>query len=500
MLGNIYTSRKLVKEDYKEEINSLGLRLSEMQRTCKDEGIPITIIFEGWSAAGKGSRIGTFIRYLDPRGFEVFTTEKTTEDERMKPYMWRFWQKLPANGRIHIFDRSWYQGIMDGYRNKEKILADPVSDIKAFEKTIVDNGGVIIKLFLHVSKKEQEQRLATLAGDPETAWRVNKADMKQNRKYEKMLKRFDRMLSETNHEAAHWTIIEADESRFADVKVYRTVLTAMEKAVQLKRNKDMENKGTPKANNKTATKLAPPDLAGSSRLSGVDLSLSIVRSAYNTRLKTAQCDLERIHNAMYKQRLAAAIVFEGWDAAGKGGAIKRTTAPLDPRGYKVAPYGAPNDVEKVHHFLWRFWNEVPKAGHITVFDRSWYGRVMVERVEGFCTTADWKRAFGEINDFEKQLTDSGIVLLKFWLHIDPDEQLKRFELRTNTPAKEWKITDEDWRNRDKWDQYLEAVDEMLLRTSTDHAPWTIVEADDKLYARIKVIETVRDRLDAALTL
>jgi len=201
---------------------------------------------------------------------------------------------------------------------------------------------------------------------------------------------------------------------------------------------------------------------------------------------------------MYKQRLPAAMVFEGWDAAGKGGAIKRTVSPLDPRGYKVAPYGAPNDIEKAHHYLWRFWNEVPKAGHLTVFDRSWYGRVMVERVEGFCSPADWKRAFGEINDFEKQLVDSGIVLLKFWLHISPDEQLKRFEARTNTPEKKWKITDEDWRNRDKWNQYLEAVDEMLIRTSTDYAPWTIVEAVDKPFARIKVIETVKDRLEAAL--
>jgi len=496
MLENIYTSRKLVKEDYKEEMNSLGLRLSEMQRTCKDEGIPVTIIFEGWSAAGKGSRISTLIRYLDPRGYEVFTTDKTTEDERMRPYLWRFWQRLPAKGRIHIFDRSWYKSVMDGHDKKESALAAPVSDIKSFEKTVVDNGGVIEKLFLHVSRKEQEERLSVLAGDPDTAWRVNKADIKQNRKYDKTLKRFDRMLNETNHEAAHWTIIEADESRFADVKVYRTVLAAMEKAVQIKLGKAADANNKSKSNGNVTL----PSLKGSSKLAEVDLSLSIEREEYGSRLKTAQSDLERIHNAMYKQRLPAAIVFEGWDAAGKGGAIKRTVAPLDPRGYKVAPYGAPNDVEKSHHYLWRFWNEVPKAGHLTVFDRSWYGRVMVERVEGFCSTDDWKRAFGEINDFEKQLVDSGIVLLKFWLHIDPDEQLKRFEVRTNTPEKEWKITDEDWRNRDKWDQYLEAVDEMLLRTSTDYAPWTIVEAVDKLYSRLKVIETVRDRLESALVL
>jgi len=491
MLKNMDTSRKLSKEDYKDEINSLGLRLSEMQRECKDENIPVMIIFEGWSAAGKGSRINSLINYLDPRGFEVFTTIKTTEDERFRPYMWRFWRLSPAKGRIHIFDRSWYQCIMSGFKKKEAKLAAPVYDIKAHEKTIVDNGGVIVKLFLHVSMSEQEKRLSSLADDPDTAWRVRKPDIKQNRKYEKTLKQFERMLNETNHEAAHWTVIEADDSRFADVKVYRTVLAAMEKAVQIKRD-------SKKAGNGQNSNVPQPAVPVISRLAEVDLNRALEREEYSVRLKAAQNELARLHNTMYKQRLPAAMVFEGWDAAGKGGAIKRAVAPLDPRGYKVAPYGAPNDTERAHHYLWRFWNEVPKAGHITVFDRSWYGRVMVERVEGFCSTADWKRAFGEINDFEKQLVDSGIVLLKFWLHISPEEQLKRFELRTNTPEKKWKITDEDWRNREKWDQYLEAVDEMLFRTSTDYAPWTIVEAVDKLYSRVKVIETVKERLESAL--
>ena len=494
MLKDIDCTRKLGKEEYKEEINSLGLRLSEMQRTCKDENIPVSIIFEGWSAAGKGSRIRSLIRFLDPRGFEVFTIQRATEDERFRPYMWRFWQRIPANGRIHVFDRSWYQSLMLGHRKKEAALAAPVYDVKSFEKTLVDNGAVIIKLFLHVSKKEQEKRLSSLACDPETAWRVRKSDLKQNQKYKENLKRFERLLNETNHVASHWTVIEADDSRFADVKVYRTVLAAMENAVQAKRSKASSNSN----NSANSSNAELPAIIGSSKLDEVDLSLTIERDEYNERLKAAQNELSRIHNAMYKQRLPAAMVFEGWDAAGKGGAIKRAVSPLDPRGYKVAPYGAPNDIEKVHHYLWRFWNEVPKAGHLTVFDRSWYGRVMVERVEGFCSADDWKRAFGEINDFEKQLVDSGIVLLKFWLHISPEEQLKRFELRTNTPEKTWKITDEDWRNRDKWDNYLEAVNEMLYRTSTDYSPWTIVEAVDKPFARIKVIETIKNRLETAL--
>ncbi|MDR2590192.1 MAG: phosphate--AMP phosphotransferase, partial [Oscillospiraceae bacterium] len=222
------------------------------------------------------------------------------------------------------------------------------------------------------------------------------------------------------------------------------------------------------------------------------------RDEYSERLRTAQNEIGRLHNEMYLQRVPMAIVFEGWDAAGKGGAIKRLVAPLDPRGYKVAPVAAPNDIEKAHNYLWRFWNEVPKAGHMTIFDRSWYGRLMVERVEGFCKPYEWKRAFSEINDFEEQLVDGGVILLKFWLQIDKEEQLKRFEFRKVTPDKQWKLTDEDWRNREKWDQYLEAVDEMMLRTSTKHAPWTIVEAVDKLYSRVKVVETVLDSLENRL--
>jgi polyphosphate kinase 2 (PPK2 family) len=219
---------------------------------------------------------------------------------------------------------------------------------------------------------------------------------------------------------------------------------------------------------------------------------------YRQRLKDAQASLGKLHSAMYLKRVPAAILFEGWDAGGKGGAIKRLAAPLDPRGYKVAPSSAPNDIESAHHYLWRYWNDIPKAGHLTVFDRSWYGRVMVERIEGYCSQDEWRRAFREINDFEAQLVDSGIVLVKFWLHIDQDEQLRRFERRMSIPEKQWKITDEDWRNRAKWDQYLEAVDEMLFRTSTTYAPWTIVEAVNKQFARVKVVETVQHKLEERL--
>jgi polyphosphate:AMP phosphotransferase len=489
MLKKADTKLKLKKNEFKKEIDTLTLRLGDAQRRCKEQNIPIIIIFEGWSASGKGSRISTLIRALDPRGFEVFTIQKPTEDESMRPYMWRFWQRTPAKGRIHVFDRSWYRALMRGHDNNEIALSHPISDILSFEKTLVDSGVLIIKLFLHISMKEQRRRLSSLADSHDTAWRINEDDWVQNCRFDETMARFGKILEESNHDAAKWTVIESDNGRYADLLVNKTVLDAMEKALEAKSGK----------NAATESKIPlPMGTNPSSALATVNLNRVLERDEYTERLRTVQNELKRLHNEMYLHRVPMAIVFEGWDAAGKGGAIKRLVSPLDPRGYKVAPYGAPNDIERAHNYLWRFWNEIPKAGHLTVYDRSWYGRVMVERVEGFCTADDWKRAFSEINDFEKQLTDSGILLLKFWLHIDRDEQLKRFDFRTATPEKQWKITDEDWRNREKWDQYLEAVDEMLLRTSTKHAPWTVVEAVDKLYSRMKVIETVRDALESGL--
>jgi polyphosphate:AMP phosphotransferase len=447
------------------------------------------IVFEGWSAAGKGSRIASLIRWLDPRGFEVFTVQTPSGEERMHPYMWRFWRRTPAAGRVHIFDRSWYRALLSERVKGENRPGDPVREILTFEEQLSDSNVVIVKLFLHISRKEQKKRLSALQKDADTKWRVTKDDWEQNGNYDAYLTGFEQTLEKTDHDRAKWTIIEAENRRFADVKVFETVIEALEEALKKKRNKQKLTESREEAGTNTAR-----ESVRSSILAAVDMSEQADAAECRRRLKDAQADLGRLHGAMYKNRVPAAIVFEGWDAAGKGGAIKRLLATLDPRGYEVVPSSAPNDLERAHHYLWRYWNKIPKAGHLTVFDRSWYGRLMVERVEGFCTQEEWRRAFREINDFEEQLVESGTVLIKFWLHIDKDEQLRRFEERVNTPEKQWKITDEDWRNRDKWDDYLKAVDEMLLRTSTTYATWTIVEANQKPYARAKIAETVRDRL------
>jgi polyphosphate kinase 2 (PPK2 family) len=233
-------------------------------------------------------------------------------------------------------------------------------------------------------------------------------------------------------------------------------------------------------------------------LSTIDLSLSLEQEEYDRLLIKYQVALHALAYQVYLQQRPVVIAFEGWDAAGKGGAIRRITEKIDPRGFVVYPIAAPKGDDATHHYLWRFWRRLPEAGQIAIFDRSWYGRVMVERIEGFCSEADWKRAYREINYYERQLVDFGTIVFKFWLHISKEEQLSRFTSRKDDKLRAWKLTDEDWRNREKWPQYEEAVNELLLKTSTMLAPWTIVEGDSKLYARIKILKTLVDKLSDEL--
>ena len=346
---------------------------------------------------------------------------------------------------------------------------------------------MIIKFFLHISADEQEKRLKKLERSPETKWRVTKADWKHFKQYKAYLPMYDHMLEQTDMSWAPWHVIEATDREYAAVKVMTIVAGMIEERL---------NEENAKESRSYMAERSQEELPGTEEtmrttvLDGVDVSLTMTKEDYKKRLSVLQKELTRLQNEMYLKRIPVVVALEGWDAAGKGGAIKRLTEPLDPRGYEVVPTAAPNDIEKAHHYLWRFWRAMPKDGHMTIFDRTWYGRVMVERIEGFCSQAEWHRAYREINQMEQNLTDHGVIVLKFWLQIDKDEQERRFNERMEDPEKQWKITDEDWRNREKWDAYVKAVDEMILRTSTTYAPWTIVEADSKYYARIKILETV----------
>ena len=494
MLELIDLDNEISKDAYRQVFPELEVRLGECQRAARAAGVPVVVVFEGWDAAGKGTIINRLTQALDPRGFKVYPISAPTEDEQLHPWMWRFWNTLPADGSFAIFDRSWYGRVLVERMEKQVSKQQwkrAYEDIEQLERQLADDGAVIVKFWLHIGKKEQKRRFKKLEKNPATAWKVGKREWKNHRNYDKWQEAVEEMLEQTGTAYAPWTVVEATQGRYARVKVFETIVQTVEDELA-------RRAATPKIEPQPMA--APEESATRQQtiLDRADLSLSLDREQYDRELDDLQERLFHLEHEMFVARVPAAIVYQGWDAAGKGGNIKRLTRGLDPRGYEVVPVAAPTAEEKSHHYLWRFWKNVPKAGHITIFDRSWYGRLMVERVEGFCREDEWKRAYREINEFERQLADFGTVIVKFWLQIDRQEQLRRFEARQQTAAKQWKITDEDWRNREKWDRYEEAVVDMLRQTSTTYAPWTILEANCKLYARIKALRTVAEALESAL--
>ena len=494
MLADIDLSKKVPKHEFKKSRKAFDLQLPVLQRGARERQIPILIVFEGWDAAGKGTLINELILNLDPRGFNVFNCRPPTEEEQFHPFLWRFWNKVPSRGRIAIFDHSWYRRVLndrvDGVIKKQQ-LKQAFTDITSFERQMADDGAIIIKLFFHISKAEQKKRFKKLLSSKATAWRVSKEDLDRHKKYPGYLAAIEEMLAKTDTDFAPWTVIESHDYHFAALKMFSTISGALKKRTAASPRPTFLKKDR---------RSSPSEKLDTSILDKVDVSLSLEQKDYEDKLKNKQTRLRELEYRIYRMRIPVVIALEGWDAAGKGGAIRRLTQRLDPRGDVVEPVAAPNDFEKAHHYLWRFWQKMPKAGHITIFDRSWYGRVLVERVEGFCAEEAWRRAYHEINEMEEHLVNFGAVLIKFWLHIDKGEQLRRFNERTQTPLKQWKITPEDWRNREKWNNYKKAVDEMIYRTSAPRAPWTIIESNCKLYGRIKVLDTVIAAIEKRLEL
>lgn len=489
LLEQVDLSQKVPKADYKARMEEIEIYMGQLQRLARENGVPITIVFEGWGAAGKGRLINELLLALDPRGVNVYSTVVTQNDEvALRPFLWRFWTKIPAKGRIVIYDRSWYSRFL-----VEKI--DPMmgklpldrayDEVNSFERQLIDDGHLIIKFFLHISKKEQKNRFDRLKNNPMTAWRVTDTDWKKHRRYDTYYEMTEEMIARTNSAYAPWQVIPTQNWRFAALSVFETVLDRVSKKLAAVKN--------PPKTPAIALASAPHSI-----LDSCDLTRELTREEYNRQRKMYQQRLWELEHEIYLRRLSVVIAYEGWDAAGKGGNIKRLVRKMDPRGYEVIPVAAPNDVEKERHYLWRFWSKMPKAGHLAIFDRSWYGRVLVERVEGFATENEWKRAYREINEMEEQLANCGVFLFKFWLEIGHDKQLERFKDREGIPTKKWKITEEDWRNRKKWDCYRAAVEDMLYHTSTAHAPWTVVASNCKLYARIKTLKTVVRELEKFL--
>ncbi|MBF0409510.1 MAG: polyphosphate:AMP phosphotransferase [Candidatus Riflebacteria bacterium] len=497
MLEMIDLTKKLGKKEFKIRMKEAERKINELQRQMKDAGIPTIVVFEGPEAAGKGTCINRLMMPLDPRGFKVHPIHNANEDERLRPFLYRFWTKLPSKGRLAIFDNSWYKDILDGKfaeKTFENNLQTHLSDILAFERQHAENGSVIIKFWLHISKKEQKKRFKVVLSDESTSWKIGKFELKQHREYDRFISSAEEIFEKTNTDYAPWILVEAHDHEFAIDKIFTTIINTWQHALSQKSSSS--NISHANDNSDTAQKLLPADNV--TILSALDLTKTISEEEYEKLLRKYQKRLRELEYEIYKQRTPVVIAFEGCDAAGKGGAIKRLTENLDPRGYEVIPIAAPTKEELDHHYLWRFARVLPKAGHITVFDRTWYGRVLVERIEGFCSEKAWKRAFREINEFERHLTNYGTVLVKFWLQISSDEQLKRFQERKDTPWKNWKITDEDWRNREKWPQYERAINDMLANCSTASSPFTIVEADNKCFARIKILKTVIDAIEKSV--
>ncbi|EFC90438.1 protein of unknown function DUF344 [Dethiosulfovibrio peptidovorans DSM 11002] len=487
MLDKIDLSRKLNKENFSDMKDDLTKRLGELQRGQRDADIPVMVVFEGWEGSGKGALMNELILPLDPRGFSVYNVTDTIVSDKFYPPMYHFWKMQPPGGRMAIYNRSWYREAMDSWRLNEKdgaaLIAEKMEEIRSFERQIVNGETLLIKLFLHINRSEQKKRLKRLKKNDLAQEVRDKEGLNAYKDYDDIMPVMETIIRESDRAYAPWTIVEAHDRRFATAKVLSTVARALEERL------DRTNPA-PVHVGQTETSDLEEKIDTPTVLSNVDLSLDIPKKEYSKKLSSLQERIREMEYALYRERRPMIVAFEGWDAAGKGGCIKRLTQKMDPRGYQVIPVGAPNDLEKKHHYLWRFWEAFPKAGHVAIFDRTWYGRVLVERIEGFCSPIEWKRAYSEINEMEKQWHDFGAVLVKFWLQIDKEEQLNRFQAREEDEDKQWKITEEDWRNREKWDQYEKAVEEMLWRTSTTYAPWTIVEANSKLHARIKVLQTV----------
>jgi polyphosphate:AMP phosphotransferase len=495
MLEKLDLSKKLTKTEYKKAMDQLEIQAGQLQRDAQRLGIPIIILFEGWDASGKGTMINHMALSLDSRGFNVHPIMPPNQEERFRPFLWRFWTKIPPRGRITIFDRSWCGRVLEDRINKtvkKSVWAKAYDEIISFERQLSSDGYLIIKFFFHIDKKVQKKRFKDLEDNRATRWRVTKNDWKHHNQYEEYIKAYEDMLTKTHTEAAPWNIVESHDRRYATVKVFQTFVQAVSQQV----NSLEQNQTGVKAPIASTPDVKPSPI---SILDNVDLSTSLDREEYNQKLRPLQERMRELEHEIYHQRIPVVMVYQGWDAAGKGGNIRRLVQRLDPRGYEVVSIAAPNEIEKQHHYLWRFWKRFPKAGHFVLFDRSWYGRVLVERIEGFCTEAEWRRAYFEINEMEEQWANFGTVIIKFWLHISAGEQLRRFEAREGTAHKQWKINEEDWRNREKWDRYKEAVDEMLYRTSTHFAPWTIVAAESKLNARIQALQTVVETLESRLS-
>lgn len=480
---------ELDKAAYKREVPKVREELLAAQKRLAERRFAAAVIIGGVEGAGRTDFTNRLLEWLDPRGVQVHALGEPTDEERERPRFWRFWRRLPAKGRIALFLGSWYtepiiaRAFKDAGRDAFAVELDRIAE---FEAMLAREGVKVVKLWFHLSKKAQKERFTELESDKDTSWRVTKQDWEFHARYERFRKVSEQALLKTSTGGSPWEIIEATDERFRDVAAARKLAQALQAA-----------------SDEAAARVPPPKPVlpkpkPRNLLRSLDLERTIAEDAYEERVEKLQAKLARLTRRLRREDRSMILVFEGPDAAGKGGSIRRLTQAMDARNYRVIATAAPTEEERAHPYLWRFWRDLPRLGATTIYDRSWYGRVLVERLEGFCAPEDWKRAFNEINGFEELVASFGTVILKFWVAISPEEQLRRFKEREGVSYKRFKIGEEDWRNRSKWDAYEAAAVEMIERTSTPHAPWVLVEGEDKRWARIRVLETVCERLKKAL--
>jgi polyphosphate:AMP phosphotransferase len=508
--------QRLSKEEYKRRVPGLRTRLLELQQQVRGSTFPVIVVFAGVDGGGKGETLNLLNEWMDPRWIVTRAFGVPSDEERERPEYWRFWRELPPRGRIGLYLNSWYsQPVLDRAHRRIKTAGfeHELARIVQFERTLADDGALICKFWMHLDRKGQRKRLEALERDPLTRWRVTKAHWTHWKMYERFIAAAERVIRTTSTGRAPWMIVEGGDENYRSLTVGEALCEAIGQHLAERGHRSDAAAARPAgaaagSSSRHARSRAPAGTRGAGRivggtanstiLSSLDMSKRLDKRSFSRQLLRYQGELHLLTRRAAERGISAILVFEGWDAAGKGGAIKRVTAALDARQYQVIPIAAPTDEERAHHYLWRFWRHLPRAGRLTIFDRSWYGRVLVERVENLATPAEWMRAYTEINQFEDELGDHGILLVKFWLHITPDEQLRRFKERERSSFKSWKITQEDWRNRENWSAYELAVNAMVERTSTRRAAWTLVEANDKNYARIKVVQTACARLKEVL--
>ncbi|HEX8796453.1 MAG TPA: polyphosphate:AMP phosphotransferase [Polyangiaceae bacterium] len=492
MFESAELGHRVDKKDYDREVPKLREALLDAQlRVLERAEFPIILLSGGVDGGGKGEVVNLLLEWMDPRHIQVHAMGEPTDEERSRPPMWRFWRALPPKGKTGVFFGSWYTApIIDRVygRTGGSELTRSLANVSRFERMLVDEGALVVKFWMHLSKKAQKQRFKELEESPGTAWRVTKQDWERHHRYERFREVSEHALRETSTSEAPWNVVEASDRRYRNLTVGRLLLEMLERRLTGRHTTQVRGAPPP-----------PPPIDARDVLEEMDLSKKLSDAQYDKKLPKAQGALNALsRRKRFLQNHACIVLFEGPDAAGKGGAIRRVTAAIDARRFDVVPIAAPTEEERAQPYLWRFWRSVPKRGHFTLFDRSWYGRVLVERVEGFAAEADWMRAYREIVDFEDSLVRAGIIVVKFWLQIDKEEQLRRFREREKTGYKRFKITREDWRNRKKWEAYERAVCDMVDRTSTSPAPWHLVEANDKKWARVKIVQTISDAIEPAL--